>query len=175
MSKRLMVGTLTVGLGIALATACSSSENNGGGSSGGSGGSATGGTGAGGSGGSATGGSGGGTDGGQIDGSGGTTPYADANLDAPYQLPDGGCGQIFCPPAVAAGCKNGFQSLNDCASFCTQVAQSTCNSDWEALLTCAGANPDIQCDSTGQISITGCDSQAQKFGTCFSALSDGGS
>ena len=172
MTKKLLVGTLAVALGVGLGTACSSSKNSSNGGSSGSGGSATGGTGAGGSAGDA--GGSGQTDAGSS-GSGGTAPYADADLDAPYQLPDGGCGQVFCPAAVAAGCQNGFQSLNDCASFCSAIDQSTCASQWDALLTCAGPNPTIKCDSGGQISFPGCDSQVQAFQTCFAALQqDGG-
>lgn len=171
MLKRLVVGGVSVFAGLALIVACSSASKKpaSGGSSGsaGSGGSS-------GAGGSATGGSGGSMDGGVTDASGDAPPYADANLDAPYELPDGGCGQVFCPAAVGAHCSKSFQSLNDCATFCTNVEQSKCSSDLNTLLTCAGANPNIQCDSNGQISFPDCTSQAQAFGTCYASLSDGG-
>ncbi len=168
MLKRVMIGALFAVLAAALPTACSSSKSNGSGGSGG----------AGGSGGNATGGtagSGGNTEGGSSGGSGGTAPYQDADLDAPYNLPDGGCGQIFCPAAVAASCPKFAQSLNDCANFCSKIAQSSCSTQWDAVMTCAGASPNVQCDSNGQISLPGCDTQVQAFVTCFTALQqDGG-
>lgn len=173
MSKRLIAGALSVVLGVALATACGSSNDDGSGGAGGS--SGSGGNAAGGTGGNATGGSGGNKDGGPvIDASGGAAPYADANLDAPYKLPDGGCGQVFCPAAVAAGCSKGFQSLNDCAHFCSQVAQTSCATKWDVLLTCAGPSPQLTCDSSGQIAVTGCDSEGQDFTNCLTSLADAG-
>lgn len=169
MSKKLMVGALSVVAGLALATACSSSKSNGSGSGGtsGSAGSATGGSS--GSAGSA------GADGGSMGGNGGTLPYADADLDGAYQLPDGGCGQIFCPNAVSAACSKGPQSLDACSKFCTQVDQSPCAQQWDALLTCAGPTPKITCDSSGNIVVgTGCDAQQTAFMTCAASAADGG-
>jgi len=168
MSKKLMVGPLVAFVGVALASACGSSSGNGG-SSGGAGGTA--GSATGGSGGS-TAGSGGIDGGGPVDGSGGD-PFADVTLDAPYQLPDGGCGQVFCPAAVAAACQNGFASLNDCATFCGNIAQSPCAKEWNTLLTCAGPNPNITCNATsGLFEVTGCSQEEQAFVGC--AFADGG-
>ncbi len=169
MSRKLVVGAISVVLGVALATACGSSNNNSGsnGNSGGAGGSATGGS----AGSSGAGGSGG-SDAGTSGGSGGTLPYQDADLDAPYQLPDGGCGQIFCPAAVNAACSKSFQSLNDCATFCNQVAQSQCAQQWNAVLVCAGPNPQLTCDTSGNLSFSGCDSEQKAFVAC--AFPDGG-
>lgn len=166
MSKKLILGALSIVAGVALASACGSSKSHGSGSGGssGSGGAATGGNG--GSGGGA------GKDGGSTGGSGGAPPYADANLDAPYQLPDGGCGQIFCPVVVNAACSNSPPSLDACAKFCTQADQSKCASQWDAMLTCAGATPQITCDSSGKFAVAGCDSQLGAFWACVS--SDGG-
>lgn len=162
-SNRLVLGSVAVVL-VATVWACGSSSDKPGGS-GGSGG-ATGGSGG------ANGGSGGSTDGGSpIDGSGGN-PFADVNLDAPYQLPDGGCGQVFCPAVVAAKCQKGFQSLNDCANFCGQVAQTQCETQWNAVLTCAGPTPDISCDSSGQFTVNGCENEQSAFLSC--AFADAG-
>lgn len=184
MTRKLVVGALCVVLGVGLATACSSSKSNSSGS-GGSAGAATGGTGgsgarpdAGGSGAAggntggtagSSGGSGGQKDAGSNGGSGGTLPYADADLDAPYQFPDGGCGQGFCQAVVNAQCQRGFTSLDECSTFCTKVAQSPCETEWNDFLTCAGPNPDVTCNSsTGLLEVKGCESQFQTFYNCQS-------
>lgn len=165
MFKRVMFGALLAVLAAALPVACSSSKS---GSGGGGSAGASGSSGSGGTAGSA------GTDGGSSGGAGGIPPYQDAALDAPYKLPDGGCGQTFCPAAVAAQCpKGGFQSLNDCVKFCSQVP-AKCSNEWNALLTCAGPNPSISCNSSGQLTVDGCANEQQAFIACAIPAADGG-
>lgn len=162
-SNKLGVGALVVVLGVALGTACSSSskKSNAGGGAGGAGASG----GAAGSGGVGAGGASG-SDGGILDAQ---NPFADVDLDAPYQLPDGGCGQIFCPNAVHANCPNFAQTLSDCATFCNDVDQSPCKKEWDAFLTCAGPSPNVTCDSsTGLFTVKGCETEFMAFYKCES-------
>lgn len=150
-TTRLVVGALILGSAVAIASACGSSNKSGSGGSGGSGGQA-------GSAGSS--GSGGAKEAGPTD----SGQKSDVNFDAPFKLPEGGCGQIFCPAAVAASC---FQSLNDCSNACNQIAQSNCDKQWNAVLTCLGPSPQLTCTDAGKISTKNCNSQVQAMTACL--------
>jgi hypothetical protein len=153
MSTRVVMGALVLGSAFALASACGSSSNKSGagGTGGSAGAAASGGTGA--------------TAGGPSDAAGGSSTK-DVNMDAPFVLPDGGCGQILCPAAVADHC---YASLNDCAQFCEEIAQSSCQTQWNAVVTCMGSSPQLTCADGGPILVQGCLTQEQAVKACLSS------
>jgi hypothetical protein len=77
------------------------------------------------------------------------------------------CSQI-CTPSVAAHCPN---DAPDCMGLCTQEQASVpaaCQPQNQALITCA-VHASYDCDSTGESTPIGCDSQISAYGACLAA------
>ena len=84
----------------------------------------------------------------------------------------GSCSQI-CAPILAAHCPN---DAPDCMGSCAQEQASVpagCQPQNQALITCA-LHASYACDSTGEASPTGCDSQISAYATCLETNTTGG-
>ncbi len=84
------------------------------------------------------------------------------------------CADI-CPGVVAAHCSQGPTSESDCESGCATLRASNCASQYNALLSCGGTQPQFTCDSMGRVTVTGCMQQEQNLYACLGGGGSGGS
>lgn len=79
------------------------------------------------------------------------------------------CAQL-CPKILAAHCPQGPANETSCETGCTVVStDAACAQQYAALATCAGNNPQYACDSSGAVTVTGCQSQNDALNTCMAS------
>lgn len=77
------------------------------------------------------------------------------------------CADI-CPGVVAAHCSLGPTIESDCESGCAALQASRCSTQYNALLNCGGPQPQFTCDSSGNVTVAGCEQQGQALYACTS-------
>lgn len=78
-----------------------------------------------------------------------------------------------CPGIVAAHCQNGPTNESDCETYCN-VERNKCPAQFNTVLSCGGSPLQWTCDSSGQVSLAGCQQQLQALESCASASGGSG-
>jgi hypothetical protein len=72
-----------------------------------------------------------------------------------------------CPGVVAAKCSSGPTDESDCVSGCQTILAGSCATKYETLYQCSGNSPSYTCDASGEVTVTGCESQATALYACL--------
>ncbi len=72
-----------------------------------------------------------------------------------------------CPGVVAAKCSSGPPDESGCVSGCQTILAGSCAAKYETLYQCAGKSPTYGCDTSGEVTVTGCETEATALYTCL--------
>ena len=70
-----------------------------------------------------------------------------------------------CTFMVQVSCTHGPPDTASCVTYCNEAA-TACSSQWSAFSSCAGNSPQYICDTTGYLTVQGCESQATSYKSC---------
>jgi hypothetical protein len=74
--------------------------------------------------------------------------------------------EAACPGILQAKCSGGPPSQAECVTGCDTVRTGACASLFQRFMDCGGATPKYSCNTNGNVSIVGCDSESTALWTC---------